>query len=219
MEKIIRMTRSRPTLVLAGALLLGACGEKPDQLRSVISYEMSSCDSQPTTDPAHLAAADKFKDKVIDTYFTRTKDGLFAANRADKTADSALRQYRGPFYTYIHPLKVTDEQRAQRVQWAGMLYLHAQSVRVRPNGKDWNEWERVRTRNFLDNGRTADGLGRWKCLLNAEIAWAQITEIDGVYRAEVQAVGAYEGEEIMRSKPAPSPEEISGAKVVAALLR
>lgn len=211
------MKFSAIVLAAIATLLLDACGEKPDQLRSIISYEMSSCNSEPITDPAHLAAAEKFKDKVTDTYFTRTPDGLFAANREDADADSALRQYRGPFYTYVHPLKLSDEERAQGIEWAGMVYLHAESVRVRPNGKDWNEWQRVRTRNFAENGRTADGLGRWKCLMNAEIAWARLTKVSGVYRADVQAVGAYEGEDIKRSKPAPSADEVSGKVVVAAL--
>lgn len=211
------MKPSAILLATAATLLLAACGEKPDQLRSVISYEVSSCNSEPITDPAHLAAAEKFKDKVTDTYFTRTPDGLFAANREDTDAGSALRQYRGPFYTYVHPLKLSDEERAQGIEWAGMVYLHAESVRVRPNGKDWDAWQRVRTRNFAENGRTADGLGRWKCLMNAEIAWARLTKVSGVYRAEVQAVGAYEGDDIKRSKPAPSADEVSGKVVVAAL--
>lgn len=198
-------------------VLLSACGKKPDQLRTVVSFEVSSCNSNPTTDAVELAAADKFKAKVTDAYFTRTSAGLFAANREDKAVDSALRQYRGPFYTYVHPLKLSDEDQAMGIQWSGMLYLNAESVRTRLNGKDWGAWERVRTRNFTENTRTSDGLTRWKCLLNAEIAWAKLTKVSDVFRADVQAVGAYEGEEIMRSKSVPSEEEISGAAVVAAL--
>jgi hypothetical protein len=202
------------TAALSTALMLSACGKKPDQLRTVQSYEFSSCNADPTTDADQLAAADKFKDKVTEIFFTRTEEGLFAANRELKVETSALSQYRGPFYTYIHPLKLSDEEKAQGIEWAGMLYLHAESVRVRPNGKDWGEWQRVRTRNFGANGRTADGLGRWKCLMNAEIAWARVIKISGVFRAEVQAVGAYENDEVKHSKPAPSSEEINNSVVV-----
>jgi len=211
------LRRAHALALLALPLALGACGHKADQVRTVTSYEFSACNSDVTTQPAELAAIDKFKDKVTDTYFTRTPDGLFAANREATEQKSELRQYRGSFYTYVHPLRLSDRDREQGIDWAGMLYLHAESVRVRPNGADWGTWERVRTRNFLDNTRTSDGLTRWKCLINAEIAWARLVRQSGVFRAEVQVVGAYDAGELEHLKPTPSAAEISGEVIVAPL--
>jgi hypothetical protein len=206
---------SAAVLVIVCAFVTTACGKKPDQLRTVTSYEMSSCNSEPTREQTESDAADRFRFRVVEGYFARDEDGLYAANREDTAAASALRQYRGPFYTYIHPIKLSDEERAQGIEWSGMIYLHAESVRTRPNGHDWGEWQRVRTRNFADSGRTADGLGRWKCLLNAEIAWARVNKLKGIFIVEPEAAGVYDGAELKRLLPVPAKDEISGTVIVA----
>ncbi len=199
--------------LIACTLLLAGCGAKPDQIRTVRSFEVSACNADPTTDVTQLAAVDKFKDKVTEGYFARTKDGLYAASHEATDANSGLRQYRGPFYYYVHPLKVEDDERARGVEWQAMVYLHAESVRVRPNGRDWGDWERVRMRNFTDRTRASDGMTRWSCLVNAEIAWARITQRSGVLMPEVEAVGAYEKDELERLQPVPTAEQIKGSAV------
>ena len=199
------------------ASLLAACGSAdPDQLRTVRAYEMSSCNAEPTTDRLQLAAAEHFQTQLTEKYFVRKDGVLTAANHESDAAASGLRQYRGPFYVYIHPRKLTNEDLSRQIDWAGTLFLHAESVRSRVNGADFGEWQRVRTRNFTDQTRSADGLTRWVCLKNAEIAWADVTHEQRIWRVKPLAVSVYESEDqLRRLLPLASSEQIAGAKVEA----
>lgn len=203
--------------VLSLTMSLAACGAKEDALRTVKSYDFASCDSTPTTDAVQLEAIREFKSRVQSEYFVRHDGRLFAANRESAAEDSGLREYDGPFYIYVHPHSPTQEETARRIDWSAMMYLHAHQVRTLRNGGTWSEWERVRTRNFGQSGRTVDGLGRWKCLIGSEIAWAQVSRSGGQWTVVPQAVGVYEADELSRALPAPSKTEIEGASPVAPL--
>lgn len=87
----------------------------------------------------------------------------------------------------------------------------------RANGGEWSDWERVRTRNFGASGRTADGLGRWKCLLNAEIAWAEVSMQAGEWRVTPAAVSVYDTSELERLEPPPTSAQTEGVEAVAPL--
>ncbi|MCB1624208.1 MAG: hypothetical protein KDI32_06445 [Pseudomonadales bacterium] len=208
-----KVLTSIATLLLAA--LLGACGAEPDQLRRVRSFEVSSCNSELTTDPLDTEAAIQFRMQLTEKYFVRDRDVLIVANHETAAAASGVRQYRGPFYTYLHPRKLTDEDHARQIDWAGMVFLHAEGVRSRINGSNFGEWQRVRTRNFTDQTRASDGLTRWVCLKNAEIAWAEVTHEQGIWRVKPLAISVYETvDELQRLLPLPTPRQISGNEPV-----
>jgi hypothetical protein len=198
------------------ALALAACGSADeDQLRTVKSYEFSSCDSTPTTDAKELAALKAFSAEVRTRYFTRQDSSLFVSNREESPAASGVREYEGPFHLYLHPRKLERRDQEQGVEWAAVAYLHAAKVRTRTNGGDWSEWERVRTRNFFeDGGRTTEGMGRWKCLVNAEIAWADVLYKNGSWEVTPRAISVYNRDELERLLPTPSPAQIEGDATV-----
>jgi hypothetical protein len=188
-----------------------------DPLRTIKTYEFSSCDSAPTTDTTELAAIEVFRRQLRDRYFNETREGLFAANHEESADNSGLRQYEGPFYTYVVPRKPEQRESAEGVDWVATLYLGAARVRTRSNGADWGEWQTVRTRNFRENGRTSDGLGRWKCIVGAEIAWADVVRRNGSWEVTPAAAGVYEAEELPRALPVPTTDEISGSAPVGAV--
>lgn len=198
------------------SLLLQACsGEPEEKLRTVKSYPYASCDSTETTERMELDAIRAFKEDIEKTYFVRDDDSLFTAHREDSHDASMLREFRGPFYIYVHPEEPGKRDRQEGVQWAATLYLHASEVRTRQNGKEWTEWEPVRTRNFTNPGRTVEGLGRWKCLLGGEVAWAQVRRVDDIWKAEAEVVDVYEASDFGRLLPVPSESERKGAASVA----
>lgn len=197
------------------ALLLAACsGPEENQLRTVKSYEFASCDSTPTTDATELAALKAFSDEVEARYFLRHDGSLFVVNREESTAASGLREYEGPFHLYLHPRKSVPGEEEQGTEWVGTAYLHAARVRTRANGGDWSQWERVRTRNFGEGGVTAENLGRWKCLMNAEIAWADVRLRNGAWEVTPTGVSVYEADELERLLPTPSEAQIEGTATV-----
>jgi hypothetical protein len=200
---------------LSTALLLQACsGGSEDRIRTVTSYAFASCDSVPTSEKAEMDAMRAFKGDVQEKYFSRDDDRIFTVHREDSSDASMLREFRGPFYTYIHPMKVNEEEAKQGVQWLGAVYLHASEMRTRQNGKDWTDWEPVRSRNFVDPGRTVDGLGRWKCLLGAEVAWAEVQRVNDIWKALPVVVDIYEQNDLMRLLPVPSEAEREGSAPV-----
>ena len=210
-------TRIVATLLAAVATLAGCGGAEEEKLRTVKSFDFASCVSEPTTDPTQIEAIDKFRARVRDKYFTVDGDGLFAANHERTLEASGLREYEGPFYIYVHTRPLEREETEAGVDWAATLFLHARNVRVRPNEKDWNEWQSVRTRNFTAQGRTVEGIGRWKCLLGAEIAWADVRREKDVWVITPSAIGVYEGEEIEHALPVPNVDQIKGKETVAPL--
>jgi hypothetical protein len=204
--------------IVAGAALLVACGgPKEDQLRTVKSYEFAVCDSTPTTDATQLEAIRAFKSDVQDRYFIRRRDSAFAANHESTADASGVREYEGPFYIYVHPRNPEKQEVARGVEWASTVFLHADKVRSRVNGQQWGEWNAVRTRNFSQSGRTVEGLGRWKCLLGAEIAWAHVTRANGTWTVTPAGVSVYDVEEIRRALPLPAKTQIEGEQPVEAL--
>lgn len=209
-------TRTRSLIWLPVALALGACGTSDeDQLRTVKSYEFSSCDSTPTTDARELAALKAFSTEVRSLYFTRQDGSLFVSSREESPAASGVREYEGPYHLYLHPRKLEREDTQRGVEWAAVAYLHAARVRSRANGGEWSEWERVRTRNFFeDRGPTTEGMGRWKCLVNAEIAWADVILRNGTWEVTPVAISVYDANELQRLLPTPSPAQIEGAATV-----
>jgi hypothetical protein len=213
---LIRLTLNCAVLGLTMSLA-GCGGAKEDALRTVKSYDFASCDSTPTTDAVQLEAIREFKSRVESEYFVRHDGRLFAANRESAAESSGLREYEGPFYIYVHPQSPTEKETARGIDWSAMIYLHAQKVRALTNGGTWSEWDRVRTRNFAQAGRTVDGLGRWKCLMGSEIAWARVSRSGSEWTVVPQAVGVYEADELLRALPAPSKAEVEGASPVAPL--
>jgi hypothetical protein len=203
--------------VLGLTMSVAGCGAKEDALRTVKSYEFASCDSTPTTDAIQLEAIGEFKRGVQSEYFVRHDGRLFAANHESAAEDSGLREYEGPFYIYVHPHSPTEQETAKGIDWSAMIYLHAKQVRTLRNGGTWSEWERVRTRNFAQAGRTVDGLGRWKCLMGSEIAWARVSRSGSQWTVVPQAVGVYEEDELSQALPVPSKSEVEGASPVAPL--
>ncbi len=184
-------------------------------MRTVKSYTYASCDSAETTDKTELDAIRTFTEGVEKTYFVRDDDSLFTAHREDSRDASMVREFRGPFFVYVHQTEIAPKQAQAGVQWAGMLYLHASEVRTLQNGKDWTDWERVRTRNFVDPGRTVDSLGRWKCLLGGEVAWAQVKRVNDIWKTEPVVVDVYEPADFGRLLPVPSEAERKGSATVA----
>lgn len=198
------------------SLLLQACSREPEErLRTVKSYPYASCDSNETTERMELDAIRTFKEDVEKTYFVRDDDSLFTAHHEDSHDASMLREFRGPFYIYVHPDELGERDKREGVQWSATLYLHASEVRTRQNGKSWTQWEPVRTRNFTNPGRTVEGMGRWKCLLGGEVAWAQVRRVDDIWKAEPVVVDIYEPSDFGRLLPVPSESERSGAASVA----
>jgi hypothetical protein len=209
--------RTLPAAALIGSsLLLQACsGEPEDKLRTVKSYAYATCDSAETTDKMELDAIRIFKEDVEKTYFVREDDSLFSAHRENSSDASMLREFRGPFYLYVHPEPVDARDKEEGVQWTAMMYLHASESRTRQNGKEWSEWQPVRTRNFVDPGRTVDNMGRWKCLLGGEIAWAEVKRANDIWKTEPVVVDIYEAIDFDRLLPVPSEAERQGAASVA----
>lgn len=205
------------TLAIAGLCLAACSGPHEDQLRTVKSYEFASCDSTPTSDATELAALQAFRSEVVLPNFSRERDSLIAAAHEPTLEESGLRQYEGPVYLYLHPRKVEPQERAAGVDWAGMAYLHASKVRTRANGGEWQEWERVRTRNFAETAPSAGGLGRWKCLVGSEIAWAEVMHRNGEWIVAPAAISVYEADELQRLQPTPDRAQIDGTHAVAPL--
>lgn len=209
---------TRLLVLLASATVLGACGApEEDQLRSVKSYDFASCTSVPTTDVTHLEAIKAFDVEVRHKYFVRRKDSEFVANHEGGAGASGVREYEGPFYVYVHPRKLEKSDVKQGIDWAALVFLHARKVRSRSNGQDWGDWNSVRTRNFAEQGRTVEGIGRWKCLLGAEIAWADVTRKNGQWTVTPLAVSVYENDEARRALPTPSRSQIEGKEAVETL--
>jgi hypothetical protein len=205
----------RNCAVLGLAASLAACGgAKEDALRTVKSFQFASCESTPTTDPVELEAIREFKRAVESEYFVRQGGSLFAANHESDTNASGLREYDGPIYIYVHHQEPTREETAKGIDWSAMIYLHARKVRTRTNFQKWGEWQSVRTRNFTQNARSVDGLGRWKCLMGSEIAWASVQRHGSEWTVVPLAVGVYEAEELARAVPTPSEAEIKGSSPV-----
>jgi hypothetical protein len=213
------------TLALTALALLGtaACsGRKQDQYRTVTAYEFASCDSAPTTDPTEREALRRFRDHAGAHWFRDDGESFYAAMHERTGKDSGLRQYRGDPYWYIHVLKLEREDEVAHVAWKALVYLHAREVRTRINGGDWSGWQRVKTRNFgaSNAGPTAEGMGRWACLLGAEIAWAEVRRIrtDDGLEWDVKPLGAgpYPADEIHRMEPRPTPEQIANEASVPA---
>ena len=215
---MIAKVLTRSLLLLASAAALSACGgPEEDQLRSVKSYEFASCSSAPTTDATQLEAIKAFDSDLRHHYFVRRKDSEFVANHESGAGASGVREYEGPFYIYVHPRALDKLETRQGVDWAATIFLHAAKVRSRTNGDKWGDWNAVRTRNFAVAGRTVEGLGRWKCLIGAEIAWANVTRKSGVWTVTPLAVSVYENDEIRRALPAPSRAQIEGKDAVETL--
>ena len=195
--------RARIDCLFGAALALlaaGCTGRTEDQYRTVTAYEFAGCDSTPTTDPVELEALHQFRVHAGAHWFRDDGDSLYAAMHERTGKDSGLRGYRGDRY------------------W----YLHAREVRTRVNGEDWTEWQRVRTRNFGASRATptAEGLGRWACLVGAEIAWAELSRVGtpGGVEWQVKPLGAgpYAEEELHRLDPRPTPEQIANEASVPA---
>jgi hypothetical protein len=205
-------------LVFMLAATLSACGgSEEDKLRSVTSYEFASCSSVPTTDATQLDAIKAFDTQLRHKYFVRRRDSEYVANHESGAGSSGVREYEGPFYVYVHPRKLEKRDVAEGVDWAATIFLHASKVRARANGQDWGDWNKVRTRNFATLDRTVDGLGRWKCLLGAEIAWANVTRKGGQWTVTPAAVSVYDNDEVRRALPTPSLSQIEGKASVEAL--
>jgi hypothetical protein len=204
--------------MLCFAAALTACGApKEDQLRTVTSYEFASCDSAVTADPTQLEAIKAFQANVQQKYFARRRNSVFVANHESDASASGVREYEGPFYIYVHPRKLEKNEVADGVDWGALLFLHASKVRARANGQDWQDWNTVRTRNFGVSGRSVEGLGRWKCLLGAEIAWADVTRRGGEWTVTPLAVSVFERDEVRRALPVPSQSQIDGKQAVETL--
>ena len=210
--------RARVNGLLCAALALlaaGCTGRTEDQYRTVTAYEFAGCDSTPTTDPVELEALRQFRVHAGAHWFRDDGDSLYAAMHERTGKDSGLREYRGDRYWYLHVLKVDPRESANRVEWKALAYLHAREVRTRVNGEDWTDWQSVRTRNFGASyaAPTAEGMGRWACLVGAEIAWAEVSRIGtpgGVeWRVRPLGAGPYAEEEIHRLDPRPTPEQIA----------
>lgn len=189
----------------------GCSGPKQDQYRTVTSYEFATCDSRPTTDPVELEALRRFRDHAGSHWFRDGRDSMFAAMHERTGKESGLREYRGEPYWYVHPLRLEPEDAEAHVDWKAMVYLHAREVRTHPNGGDWTDWQRVRTRNFGagGNGPTAEGMGRWACLVGAEIAWAEVTRSGTEWDVRPLGAGPYGEDELHRMEPRPSAEQIA----------
>jgi hypothetical protein len=203
-------------IVLSG---IAACGSsrKGDQFRTVTSYEFASCDSVPTSDATELQAIAEFQGFLGAHYLLRADDAIYLASHESTTEASGIRQYEGPFYFYVHPVAILPEERAAGVDWKAMLYLHVSRVRSRANGAAWGEWAKVRTRNFgAGNTRTTDGLGRWKCLLGAEMAWAEVVRRNSQWSVDVQGAGPYDARELELLEPLPTRAQVEGSETVAA---
>jgi hypothetical protein len=159
-----------------------------------------------------------FKERVAQRHFVRHKGNLIAANHEQTSAASGLREYSGPFYFYLHPRTLEPFEAKRGVTWIATAYLHADQVRSRANGADWSDWQRVRTRNFVATTPTIDGLGRWKCLIGAEIAWAEVSRIDNQWQVQPVVVGVYGGDELQRAIPVATAAQIDGTESVQALV-
>lgn len=210
-------TRIIAILPIVAATLIGCGGAEEDKLRTVKSFDFASCVSEPTTDATEIEAIDKFRARVRDKYFAADGDALYAANHESTLESSGVREYEGPFYIYVHTRQPERREVEAGVDWAATVFLHAKNVRARANEKEWNDWQSVRTRNFAVQGRTVEGIGRWKCLLGAEIAWADVRREKEVWVVTPSAIGVYEGEEIERALPLPNPDQIKGTETVPAL--
>jgi hypothetical protein len=204
--------------LLASVVALSGCGSHDeDKLRSVTSFEFASCDSVPTTDATQLEAIKAFNSELREKYLVRRPGSEYVANHEGAASSSGSRQYSGPFYTYVHLRKLQKTEEKQGIDWAATIFLHAMKVRTRPNGQDWGEWNPVRTRNFGVAGRTVEGLGRWRCLMGGEIAWANVTRSNGQWTVTPLAVSVYENEEIRRALPTLSNAQVEGKEAVEAL--
>lgn len=209
---------SRFSVLVVSAATLCACGApEEDKLRSVTSYEFATCDSAPTTDPVHLEAIKAFDTEVRKRYFVRKRDSEYIASHESGADASGVREYEGPFYIYVHPRKLERADQRAGVDWAAQVFLHAIKVRSRSNGQDWGDWNSVRTRNFAVAGRSVDGMPRWKCLMGAEIAWADVTRKGGQWTVTPIGVSVYESDEIRRALPQPTTAQIEGEKPVETL--
>ena len=211
-----------PAIAALALLAAGCSGSTEDRHRTVTGYEFANCDSVPTTDPLELEALNRFREHAIRYWFHDAGDSLYAAMHERTGRDSGLRQYRGERYWYLHVLKVTPKDTARQVEWKALAYLHQREVRSRVNGEDWTDWQRVRTRNFDTSGAAPSpgSLGRWACLIGAEIAWAEVSRIatpDGlVWRIKPLGAGPYPEEEVHRLDPLPTPEQIANEASVPA---
>ncbi|MFO1425951.1 MAG: hypothetical protein U1F11_03060 [Steroidobacteraceae bacterium] len=211
-----RALRAATIALVATPLLLACSGPKGDQYRTVKSYEFASCESQPTSDATELELSRRFREDLGIHYLRLSGDTIFAANHERSAGESGVREYRGPFYYYVHPAKLEYEDERARVERKYLLYLHAHEVRFRANGADWGEWQKVRTRNFSGvNTRSVEGMGRWKCLVGAEIAWASATLRNGQWKIRIEGGGPYDGDELWRLDPPPSAAQIEGTEDVA----
>ncbi len=207
----------RMALACMAAALLAACGGyEPDQLRTVKSYSIGSCESAVLTDAMEREAVERFTSAVRDEYFVATPGLLTAASHESSAAASGVRQYSAPFYYYVHPRRLRDADRERGVDWAGVVFLHADRVRTRLNGGDWGGWQRVRTRNFTDQTRGADGLKRWQCLKYAEIAWADVVHDRDGWTVHPLAATVYEQPELHRLRPLASQAQAAGSEPVEA---
>jgi hypothetical protein len=145
----------------------------------------------------------------------RQKTTLTAAMHEDDAGSSGLREYRGPFYTYVHSAPLQKQDAKNHVTWRGYVYLHAKETRNRSNGSAWSDWQPVRTRVFISTTRTADGLGRWKCLIGAEIAWAEVTRQNDLWVTTPEVVTTYDHSELKRLLPVATSAQIDGTSPVA----
>lgn len=207
----------RVALAVSTAALCACGAPQEDQLRSVKSYDFATCSSAQASDATELEAIGAFRSEVQNKYFVRRRDSAFVANHESGADSSGVREYEGPFYVYVHPRKLEKQDVARGVDWAAIVFLHATKVRSRVNGQDWSDWNSVRTRNFAEAGRSVDGMPRWKCLLGAEIAWAQVTRASGKWTVTPAGVSVYDTEEIRRALPTPAKAQIEGTESVEAL--
>jgi hypothetical protein len=206
---------TRLTITLVAATLSACGGPKSDQLRTVTSYEFATCDSAVTTDPQERAALAAFKDEIEISNFIRAKNTLTVANHEETLDASGVRQYKGPFYWYLHPGKIIPFDASRAVTWSGMAFLHASQVRFHANGGEWGEWQPVRTRNFGNlNQRSVDRMPRWKCLVSSEIAWASVKLRDGHWEVEPLAISVYEKPELERLRPLPTSAQIDAKEAI-----
>lgn len=200
------------------AALLAGCADKPDQLRTVKAHDLWACESATTSNQNDLTALQMFKEQVEQRHFVRHQGGLIAANHEQTSARSGLREYSGPFYFYLHPRAVESFEAKRGVTWIATVYLHADKVRSRANGAEWGEWQRVRTRNFVATTPTLDGLGKWKCLIGAEIAWAEVSLAGNQWQVKPIALGVYGADELQRANPVATRAQIAGTESVEALI-
>jgi hypothetical protein len=214
---MFRKNAIRGCSLVASIAMLCACGSHEEyKPRSVTSFEFASCNSVPTTDATHLEAINAFNSELRQKYFVQQRDFEYVANHESGSGSSGVRQYKGPFYIYVHPRKLEKAEQRDGVDWAATVLLHAMKVRARSNGQDWGEWNSVRTRNFAAEGRTVDQLGRWKCLMGAEIAWANVTRKGGQWTVTPLGVSVYESDEVRHALPTPSGAQIDGKEPVEA---